>query len=293
MYVLSAVARLSRPLHILLAALTYVLGAGIARYLGIPTRLPVLLLGLIGAVLSQASMGLLAAVFQPAARDFVEDESPEQRRIVRNAALYSSIAALCAIAVAAFVIHGSDGLSTSTLFCMVLSLAVTLLFAVPPARFTDRGFGELLLATQIAYLIPSIGFLLQAGSYHRLLNACVIPLTVLLLATLVALEFPSYATDLKRERTTLLTTIGWANALRTHHALLISAYLLLALPAFSGFAFELFLPAFLSIPFAILQLLLLRGLAQGAKPIWNLLTANAVAVFGLSAYFLALSFWLR
>jgi 1,4-dihydroxy-2-naphthoate octaprenyltransferase len=293
MYVLNALARLSRPLHLLLAALTYVLGAGVARYLGVPIRLHVALLGLMGSLLTQASMGLLAAVFRPAREPMVADESDDQRRTVRNAALYASIAALCATAVAALVMQRSDGLSISTLFCMVLSLVVILLYAVPPVRANDRGFGELLLAVQIAYLFPSIGFLVQAGSYHRLLNACIVALTLLLLATLVALEFPSYASDLKQERTTLLTRIGWLNALRAHHALLVSAYLLMAFAAVSGFSVELFLPAFLTIPFAVLQVLLLRRIAQGARPIWNLLSANAVAIFGLTSYFLALSFWLR
>src|SRR4030042_6943717 len=247
MYVLNALARLSCPLHLLLAALTYVLGAGVARYLGSPTRLHVVLLGLLGILLTQASMGLLAAVFRPAREPMVADESDEQRRSVRNAALYASIAALCATAVTALVMQRSDGLSISTLFCMVLSLVVILAYAVPPVRATDRGFGELLLAVQIAYLFPSIGFLLQAGSYHRLLNACIVALTPLLLATVVALEFPSYASDLKQERTTLLTRIGWLNALRAHHALMVSAYLLMAFAAVSGFSVELFLPAFLTI----------------------------------------------
>jgi hypothetical protein len=61
----------------------------------------------------------------------------------------------------------------------------------------------------------------------------------------------------------------------------------------SLFGSLLFLPAFLTIPFAVLQVLLLRRIAQGARPIWNLLSANAVAIFGLASYFLGLSFWLR
>jgi 1,4-dihydroxy-2-naphthoate octaprenyltransferase len=114
-----------------------------------------------------------------------------------------------------------------------------------------------------------------------------------LAASLVALEFPAYAEDLRTARPTLLTRLGWENALRIHHLLVVSAYLVLALATLLGYSFELFLPAFLTFPFAVLQVYLLRGIALGAKPIWKLLAANAVALFGLAAYFLALGFWMR
>jgi len=293
MYVLRALARLSWPVYVLLAALTYTLGAGIARYLGTPSKLGVLVLGLVSAVLAQGAMSLLAAVFRRAADPLIEDETLERRRMVRNAALYTSIAMLAAIGFIGFVIQGISALSTSTLLCMGFSLLAIVLYAVPPARALDRGFGELLLAVQMAYLIPSIGFLLQAGSYHRLLNACTAALTLLLASTLVALQFPSYADDLEHKRATLLIRMGWENAVRVHHALVFTAYLLFGISAFLGFSFGLFSSAFLTIPFAVLQVLLLRNIARGARPIWNLLRANAVAIFGLTAYFLTLSFWLR
>jgi 1,4-dihydroxy-2-naphthoate octaprenyltransferase len=293
MYVLSALIRLVRPLYLLLAALTYTLGAGIARYLGTPLRSNVLVLGLAGVTLSLASMSLLAAVFRPNSEALVENESIEQRRLVRNAALYTAIAALAATGFIGFTIHLDVGLSLSTLVCLGLSLAAILLYGLPPVRALDRGFGELLMGVEVAYLAPSLGFLLQAGAYHSLLNASIVALTFLFLATLVALEFPTYADDLKHGRENILTRIGWQAALRTHHGLLIAGYLLLALPVLMGFSFRLFFPAFLTVPFAMLQAYLLQSLARGAKPIWNLLSANAVAVFGLTAYFLTLSFWLR
>jgi 1,4-dihydroxy-2-naphthoate octaprenyltransferase len=173
------------------------------------------------------------------------------------------------------------------------SLIVIIAYAVPPLRLMDRGFGELLLAIHVAYLGPSIGFLLQAGTFHLLLNVSILPLTLLLLATYLVLDFPSYADDLEYGRATLLIRVGWENALRLHLALLVAAYVLLGVSTLLGFSLALLAPGFLTIPFAILQWNFLRNIARGAKPIWGLLTANAVAVFGLTAYFLALSFWLR
>ena len=293
MHVLRTLSRLSRPLYLVLAALTYFLGAGIARYLGSRLDAGIMMLGLLGTVLAQASMALLAVVYTPVTEALVEGETREQRRLVRNAALYLSAAALAAIGFIGFVLGGEGRLSMSAALLMGLWLLGILLYAVPPIRLLDRGFGELLVAVQIGYLAPSIGFLIQAGGPHRLLSACGAALTLLLAATLLALNFPSYGEDLRLGHSTALTRMGWEQALRTHHMLVICAYLVLALSALLGFSFELFLPAFLTLPFAGLQVYLLRGIGLGARPIWRLLTANAVALFGLTAYFLTLSFWLR
>jgi hypothetical protein len=71
------------------------------------------------------------------------------------------------------------------------------------------------------------------------------------------------------------------------------AYALLGVLGYLGFSLALLGPAFLTVPFALLGILLLRGIAGGARPIWNLLVFNAYATFGLAVYVLALSFWLR
>jgi hypothetical protein len=51
-------------------------------------------------------------------------------------------------------------------------------------------------------------------------------------------------------------------------------------------------PAFLTLPFALFQIVQLRGLSLGAPTNWTLLTVTALSVFGLTAYFLSLTFWL-
>jgi len=290
-----ALGRVSRPLNVLLMALTYFLGAGIARFLGGRGSAQAFWLGLAGVLLAQATMGLLSEVFRTdgSPRIRVEDERGERRLAVREPALYLSIAALAAAALIAFILYREGSFTSASLLAVAVSLIVILAYAVPPLRLMDKGFGELLLAIHIAYLGPSIGFLLQAGTFHLLLNVSIVPLTLLLLATYLVLDFPSYAEDLKYGRATLLVRVGWENALRLHQALLMGAYALLGVSTLLGFSLALLAPGFLTIPFALLQWNFLRNIARGAKPIWRLLTANAIAVFGLTAYFLALSFWLR
>lgn len=284
--------RLTRPLHLLIAALTYFLGASIANYLGRPFRIEAFWLGLLAVILAQASMNLLAEVFRPYNEPIVEGETRKARLTVRNNALYTAIAALAAIAVIAFVLFTGNHLSISALFFLLLSLLLVLTYSIYPFRFINRGFGEFVLAVHLGYVIPSIAYILQSGEAHRFL-LITIPLTLLAFAYFIIMDFPSFATDSKYGRNTLLTRVGWERVVPLHHLFVLLAYLFfLAAPSF-GLSLSLLWPAFLTLPFALFQIFLLRNIALGAPANWTLLTATALSVFGLTVYFLSLTFWLR
>ena len=284
--------RLSRPLHLLLAALTYFLGASIANYLGKPFRTDSFWLGLIAVLLAQASMNLLAEVFRPGNETVIEGETRKQRLDFRNNALYISIAALTADAVIAFILYNNGHLSVAAFFFLLLSLIVILAYAITPFRGINRGFGEFLLAVHIAYIIPSIAYILQADEAHRFL-LITIPLTFLAFAYFIVMDFPSFASDSKYNRSTLLTRLGYERVVPLHHLFVLLAYLFfLSAPAF-GLSLSLIWPGFLTLPFALFQIYQLRNLSLGAPVQWTLLTVTALSVFGLTAYFLGLTFWLR
>jgi 1,4-dihydroxy-2-naphthoate octaprenyltransferase len=167
-----------------------------------------------------------------------------------------------------------------------------LAYAIPPFRFVNRGFGEFVLAAHLAWIIPSLGYILQSDETHRFLFVS-IPLTCLAFAYFIVMNFPTFAADRKYDRATLLTRLGWERAVPLHHLFVLLAYLLfLAAPIF-GLSFSLLWPAFLTLPFALFQIFQLRNLSLGAPTNWTLLTATALSVFGLTAYFLSLTFWLR
>ena len=285
--------KLSRPLLLLLAALTYLLGASISAYLGKSFQNLTFLLGLGGVVLAQLSMNLLAEAFRPHNEPMIEGETPAQKEALRSNLLYISYAALTACAMIAFLLYINQGLNLPTFIFLLLSLVLVVLYAVPPLRLLDRGFGELALAAHMAYVIPSIGFLLQVKENHRLLIMIAIPLTALTLAYFLILNFTSFPSDQKYQRATLLRRLGWESAVPLHHSLIIFAYVIFICSPIFGYSFLLIWPAFLTLPFAILQILLLRHISLGGKPNWPLLTTTALAVFGLTAYFLTLTFWLR
>ena len=283
--------RLSRPLHLLLAALTYTLGASIPAYLGQSLRSSIFWLGLAAVLLAQLSMGLLAEVFRPYNEPLIENETPKQKEILRNNMLYISIAAVTVTAFIIYLLYIDQALGLPSFLFFLSSFILVLAYAIPPIRLLNRGFGELTLAAHIAYIVPSIGFLLQAKENHRLLIIILIPLTALALAYFLIINFTSFPSDQKYQRGTLLRYLTWEYAVPLHHVLLVFAYVIFAIAPLLGYS--ILWPAFLTLPFAILQIILLRHISNGNKPNWTLLTATALAVFGLTTYFLTLTFWLR
>lgn len=283
--------RLSHPLHLLLAALTYTLGASIPAYLGNPIQPVIFALGLAGVLLAQLSMSLLAEVFRPHNEPLIEDETPQQKESLRNNLLYISIAALTVTAFIIYLLYVNQALVFYSFILYLSSFILVLAYAIPPIRLLNRGFGELTLAAHIAYVIPSIGFLLQAKENHRLLAVIVIPLTALALAYFLIINFTSFPSDQKYQRATLLRRLTWERAVPLHHSLIVFAYCVFASAPLLGFS--ILWTAFLTLPFAILQIILLRHISMGGKPNWTLLTATSLAVFGLTTYVLTLTFWIR
>ncbi len=289
----SKLLRLARPLYVLLAALTYLFGVGVARYLGLLHLDASFWLGGWGVLLAQTSMSLLMEVYRPPNEPIFPNETRLERKSMREAALYVSMAALAALAVIAFILYRDQRLSSQTLIFLGLSLFIVLVYSVPPIRLVDRGFGEFLLAFHIAYVVPAIGFLIQTGTYHRLLSVTTLPLMLIAIASFIALSFRTYADDLKYERRTLLTRLGWERTVPLHHFVILLAYVLLAVVPLFGFSIPLVWPAFLTFPFAALQIYWLRNISLGAKPLWSLLTTNAITLVGLAAYILTMTFWFR
>jgi 1,4-dihydroxy-2-naphthoate octaprenyltransferase len=221
-----------------------------------------------------------------------EDETRRERQSLRNNALYVSIGSLAALALIAYLLNQMVPLSPQTFLFLLVSLLLILAYSIPPLRFVNRGFGEFIIAAHIAYVIPSLAFVLQAGATHRFLTLT-IPLTFLGFAYFVVLNFPSFASDQKYKRVTFLTRLGWERVVPLHHIFIVFAYVFLALSPTFGLSLSLIWPAFLTLPFAIFQVYQLRNIALGAPVNWTLLTATALSVFGLTAYFIIMTFWLR
>lgn len=282
--------KLSHPLTLLLASLTYLLGASIPAYLGQAFQATPFIFGLVIILFAQLSMNFLSETFRPHNEPLIENESPAKIETLRNNLLYVSIGLISASVTLAYLLITNY---QSSVIPFILLFATIILYAVPPMRLINRGFGELALAAQIAYIIPSLGFILQANQTHRLLTTLIVPLTALALAYFIILNFTTFKDDEKYQRGTLLRLLTWQRAVPLHHSLILLAYFIFALAPLIGFSFNLIWPAFLTLPFAIFQIIQVQAISNGNPPNWKLLTSTALAVFALTTYFLTLTFWLR
>ena len=282
--------KLIRPLNLILAALTYFLGVSIANYLGNRFNMNSFWLGLAVVLLAQMTMSLLSEVFRLDAEPLQENETRTARQRLRNNALYISIAALAMIAFIAYLLFINNDFPIPSFSFLLLSLLLILGYAVP--AFRSLGFGEFLLAVQLAYVFPSLAFILQAGETHRFLTLAV-PLTCLAFAYFVVMDFPSFAADRKFNRLTFLTQLGWERVVPLHHIFVLLAYVLFAVSPGFGISLSLIWRVFLTLPFALFQIIQLRSLSLGGPTNWTLLSVTALTTFGLTTYLLTLTFWLR
>jgi 1,4-dihydroxy-2-naphthoate octaprenyltransferase len=290
---LTKLLKLYNPLQLLLAALTYILGAGIARYLGYSLNLVIFGLGLLAALSLHASAFFLAEVFRLPLTPRAQDESLRQREHFRITLLQVSYATLTLSVTAILCLFLTRSLTLSAGILSVLAFLLLMAYAVPPLRLSETGYGELVLAIFMGTILPALGFLLQFGKLHRLLTFTTFPLTLLALAYLLVQDFPTFATDQKLTRHTLLTRLTWQYAVPIHHILILFTFLIFSFAAFLNMPWVVIWPVFLVLPFAAVQVFWLQRIANGGRTVWNFLTAISAATFGLSAYLLALTFWIR
>jgi len=295
--------RLSRPLFLFGGVLNYFLGLGIANYLGQTLNWSIVVLGQLWVTSLQLATHYLNEYF-----DFPNDSANRNRtpftggsgvlgrgegQLRPRVALIAAYCALTVTALATFVLSRLGALNPIILTIMVLGVLGAIFYSVPPVRLSAKGYGELSTSILLANLVPAFAFALQTGELHRLLAMSTFPLTALTLASMLNLEFPDYASDIKAGKRTLFVRLGWQNAIRAHHLLALSGYVLFAASLAAGLPAAIALPPFLTLPLALLQIWYMNRIGDGLKPNWTALTLNALAMTVACTYLLTYSFWTR
>jgi len=288
-----SVLAISHPIHLMLAALTYTLGAGIAHYLGHPLRAASFGLGLLALLALLGAANLFVEYFRLQSFALAQGETFRQRERSRATLLQVAFAALTTSSAAILIMLLTHLLNLSADILFVIEFLFLVTYAVPPLRLSENGYGELILAMSLGTLYPALAFMIQYGQYHRLLPFTTFPLTLLALAYLLACNFPTFATDQKLGRHTLLTRLTWQRAVTNHHFLVLAAFLLFAVAPFLEYPWGLTWPVFLVLPFAAIQVIWVQHIANGGRTLWKFLTAIATSTFGLTAYLLTMTFWIR
>lgn len=280
--------RLFNVLPLLGGVLLYSLGVGIAHYLGTPIDYVKYSLGQIWITLIQLCSMYLNQYFERS----INTRNLHQV-ISNNRPLTISIVVLTVTASATVLLIRYGDLVPATLLVMALTFLGAFFYATPPIRLRNSSYGELINAIILSNLVPALAFTLQTGEFHRLLAMCTFPLTPLYLALAISSEFPHYGNDLLSKQQTILTRLGWENGMRLHDMLIVIAFLLLALAVVFGMPLGIALPVFFVIPLGFFQIWYLSHIANGASPNWKALTILAVLLYGIPAYLLSFTIWMR
>jgi 1,4-dihydroxy-2-naphthoate octaprenyltransferase len=262
---------------------------GIAHYLGIPIDYGKYTLGQIWIILIQLSSMYLNQYFETSKNT----RKMNLKEIPHNRSFTASIVVLTVTASATVLLIRYGDLVPATLLVMALAFLGAFFYATPPIRLRNSPYGELINAILLSNLVPALAFTLQTDELHRMLAMSTFPLTPLYLALAISSEYPHYGNDLINKKQTILTRLGWENGMRLHNMLIITAFLLLALAVVFGMPFRNALPAFFVIPLGFFQIWYLGHIASGASPNWKALTVLGVLLYGIPAYLLSFTFWIR
>lgn len=290
------------PLRNMLAAvLLYVLGVGIADYLGLSTHWNIIWSGL-----SLCLLLLMASAYLKAYYDLLED-APRSELLRKNwaasnhqspsplrptALLQLALVALTGAAVLALLLYLREPDNRPSQIFLFLIFLLTFFQALPPLRLAYSGYGEIIDAVVLVNLIPALAFTLQYGELHRLLPMFTFPLTFLYLSMSLALSLPHYATDVKYQRQSLMSRLEWRRGMNLHNILILLAYVLLGLAAVFGLPWALTWPGLLTLPISLFQIWQITRIAGGGRPNWRLTVITALSTFGLTAYLITYALWI-
>jgi len=241
----------------------------------------------------EAATFWLVEFFRLAMIPLEKNETPRLRDSIR-AGLFQSAMALLTVAgaiIATLLLTKLLSFLGGILIGLIILFFIA--YAVPPLRLSEVGYGELILAIELGTFFPAFAFILQYKEFNRLLTFATFPITLLALVYFLVNDFPTFASDIKNSRNTLLTRLTWQRAIPIHHLLVLSVFLFFALAPLMGFPWGLIWPVFLALPFAVIQIIWLQRIAMGGRTMWKFLTVLSIATFGLPAYLLAFSFWIR
>ena len=281
-----------QPLFLLGGALLYSLGAAIASFLGKPIDLYLYLFGQ-GLVTSLQLMAhFLLAYHEPRLEE--EDDQPASTSSVsstndhtglpRQTTFYVAITFLVlAATMVSILLVGRQVPLVAWLILLFIFLGF-FFYITPPIRLCTSGYGELIMSLVIAGLIPTFCFSLQTGGLHRLLVMSTTPLVALHFATMIALELPDYASNIKRDKRTLMVRLGWVTAMKMHDLAILFAAASFTVAFFNGLPRRVSIGVLIALPLAAAQIWQMDRIRRGYPARYRTLINVALSLFGLTAY---------
>ena len=289
-----------RPIHVISTMGLFLLGTGLARYLGVRISFPALIFGLAWLILLQQGFIFLGDYFQtPFDKGLYSKtpfDSPRGHPIETKkdeVLLYLSVAAFSAAAVVTILLGIQNWINLTTISLMVISFLGFFLLIVPGLSLDNSGAGEVITSITLLLCPPAFGFALQFGELHPFLIYGILPQFPIHLAMIILLRLISFRDDLQQNRKNLLIRIGWVKAVFLHNLLVLSGFLLFGISLLFGFPIRMVGFVFLVLPAAFYLIWYLSKLEYGAPVRWPLMTLLSLTVYFLPLYLICFSSWMN
>jgi 1,4-dihydroxy-2-naphthoate octaprenyltransferase len=209
-------------------------------------------------------------------------------QLPRVVALVGALA-FAAIGAAVSIALATAGAAAPTLATLAAIAVLAWWYSAPPVRLCARGAGELTTALVVTGLVPWLGFHLQApdGRGAATLVLAIIPLALLQLAMLLAIELPDAAGDAATGKRTLVVRLGAARAAGLYATITAAAFLWLPLAWRLGLPGPIALAAATAAPLAVWRVLRARTAARDRGAFAGLTTCAVLLLVTTAAAELA------
>jgi 1,4-dihydroxy-2-naphthoate polyprenyltransferase len=290
----AALVRLGRPLFLTGGFVLYGLGAAVARFAaGSHIDAGLYLMGQ-AAVTSFQLMTHYANDYFDYQAD-VANRTPTRwsggSRVLVSGALRPGVALAAALLLAGlgvlitFALARQPGTAAWVAPLLLLTGALSWAYSAPPLRLHSTGLGELDTAVIVTGLVPLLGFYLQAPGLVGLpvLLLALVPLALLQVAMLLAIEFPDAEGDRAVGKNTLVVRLGAEAGARLYLAVVAIAYLSLPALVAAGLPAPVALAAGIPGPLAAWRLVRVGGGDFRRPARWEGLAFWAVALLVITS----------
>ncbi|MBI9035078.1 MAG: prenyltransferase [Bacteroidales bacterium] len=286
-------------MELIISVFTYFLGSGLAFYLGRDINWGLFILGLSWVFL------LLGTVYLPKYYfDFNEPWAVKAQmkvplrfsKVEKNEflrlLLLATLSLITVLVVITFLIVLQSQAKWMSVLLTSTAILLGLIYAIPPLRIVYSGFGELIEALVICGFVPFFAFQIQVGTFHQLVPFFSFAIVLLFLCMKIIQNLKRYATDLKYERKSMVTQMGWERGMQLHNGLLILAIIVLTSGVLLKLSWKLSISGLLLVPFGAIQIWQMFQIASGQKPKWLQLSFLSFAILILALYQISFVLWI-
>jgi 1,4-dihydroxy-2-naphthoate octaprenyltransferase len=293
---LIAFIKLTRPLFLLSGVLLNVLGILVARSQGATIDLPSVLIGQALVTSIQLMTHYCNEYF-----DLETDRLSDSDRtwfsggsgvlahgdlspaVARRAAIFCLISSTVLIVIA--------GAHSNWMWIIgATALIGAWFYSAPPVRLVGQGWGELATSIIVALLVPMTGYVMQTNQIDLILFEICAPLTLILVAAMIAVHVPDYSADSMTRKRTLVVRVGRNRAGGLYNASIALGFVLTALIMTQPGPWGAARFVWLAVPLAVWQIISAVWHIRRGWQHLPLFTFGSIALFFITAGLWVLGF---